>query len=446
MTKLKNETETEKVTGTVDEMDVIGRGLVIVDGRSFAHAGVFPGDRVELEPGERGDKFWQVVRICKPSPDRLKSDCPFHGACGGCDLIELSEKARIRFKEQVVRKAIESFSEEATCRILPFISAPQVIRYRHRMRLHQGRRAGKTDAGFLPSKLAEADETSDSGIVPITACALLMKPLAKRLVAARRALAALPIKVRCLHLACSVEGDEKVAGHVVLPPGTSARRGKPLLENLMKAADLSGISMGPDDGSVEGVIGSVILTGAVAPGVDGGPYSFEPAIFTQGNVAQNRRLIEAVMKLGMVEPGERVVEGFAGAGNFTLAFAAAGVCVEAFESSPGAVRMGNKNLHRGKFTELASIVEGDAHTLMFRAAPHPALLLVDPPRSGMHDIGNLAKKLQPRRVVLVSCDAESLTRDGKRLAAAGYKAIEGVGIDLYPRTHHVEAVVAFAKA
>ncbi|MFZ2960132.1 MAG: hypothetical protein WA705_24895 [Candidatus Ozemobacteraceae bacterium] len=431
--------------GTVEGLDFLGRGLVTIDGRSFAHPGLVPGDQVELEAGEQGDGFWRVTGIFKPSVDRVKSDCPFHGPCGGCDLIELSEKARIRYKEDVVRKAVESIAGGGECRFHPFLAAPEVVRYRHRMRLHQGRRAGQKNSGFLPSNSADGDEVSASGIVPVTACALLMKPLAKRLVAARRALTALPIKVRGFHLACSIIGEEKVAGHILLPSGTTAKRAKPLLESLMKAADLCGLSMGHDDGCVEGVMGSVMLLGQVAPGVSGGPYGAEPAIFTQGNVVQNKRLIAAVLKFGLVEPGERVVEGFAGAGNFTLAFAAAGARVEAFESSPGAVRMGVKNLYRGKFTELATITEADAHVALFQVAPHPALLLVDPPRSGMPAIGDLARKLQPRRVVLVSCDAESLARDGARLAEVGYKPVEAVGIDLYPRTHHVEAVVAFQK-
>ena len=249
--------------------------------------------------------------------------------------------------------------------------------------------------------------------------------------------------MRGLHLACSTEGEETVAGHIVLVKGSSPNRTKPLLEKLVRAAGLSGLSLGPDDGTVEAVIGSVKLPGIVAPGVAGGPYAAEPAVFTQGNAAQNRKLIEWVLKIGQVKPGMRVLEGFAGAGNFSLALAAAGATVEAWESHAGAVRCGEKNRRQSGFPERLTLHAGDAHTALFKAAPEPDLLLVDPPRTGMPGIADLARKLKPKRIVYIACDADSLARDGASLARAGYRAAEAVGIDLYPRTHHLEGVVAF---
>lgn len=427
----------------VEGLDASGHGLITLEGRTFACPGLLPGDKVAVEPGEKGDDYWTIKERVADSPDRIKPDCPFHGPCGGCDLLELSEKGRVKAKDGILRRALATFSDKDSLTIHPFVAAKEIIRYRHRVRLHQGFADGNKIAGFLRARGPEADDGRDCSIIPVTACALLKKELGQRLVAARRALAALPIKVRGLYLACSTEGGDAVAGHVVLAGKTSANRAKPLMERLIGAADLSGLSLGPDDGTVEAVIGSVKLLGLVAPGVAGGPYAAEPAVFTQGNAAQNRRMIEWVLKIGGVKPGMKVLEGFAGAGNFSLACAAAGATVEAWESHPGAVRCGERNRRQSGCADRLSLHVGDAHTALFKAAPEPDLLLVDPPRTGMPGIADIARKLKPARIVYVACDPESLSRDGSSLSRAGYRAVEAVGIDLYPRTHHLEAVVAF---
>ena len=49
-------------------------------------------------------------------------------------------------------------------------------------------------------------------------------------------------------------------------------------------------------------------------------------------------------------------------------------------------------------------------------------------------------------LVLVSCDAASLGRDVKLLAAAGYRHERTEVIDTFPQTTHVEAVSRFVRA
>jgi 23S rRNA (uracil1939-C5)-methyltransferase len=246
-----------------------------------------------------------------------------------------------------------------------------------------------------------------------------------------------------LVLLAAPEGIDRVTGHVVLAGGDSPRRAREHLWKVMRGANLLGLSAGGPDEGVETVLGSVQIAGLVAPGVAGGPYEAEPAFFSQGNIFQNRVLIEQVVALADLKPGNRVVEGFAGAGNLTLALAEAGAIVEAWESHPGAVRLGIRNVKKSPFADRISLQAGNALKELAKAAPEPDVLVLDPPRSGVPGIGKLVQQLRPKRVVLVSCDMEALARDGRALAGAGFFPRHAVGIDLYPRTHHIEAVVLF---
>ncbi|MEY3092464.1 MAG: hypothetical protein RIU67_1247, partial [Actinomycetota bacterium] len=48
-------------------------------------------------------------------------------------------------------------------------------------------------------------------------------------------------------------------------------------------------------------------------------------------------------------------------------------------------------------------------------------------------------------IVLVSCDPASLGRDARLLDAAGYRLDGCEVLDLFPQTHHVEAVSRFVR-
>ena len=72
--------------------------------------------------------------------------------------------------------------------------------------------------------------------------------------------------------------------------------------------------------------------------------------------------------------------------------------------------------------------------------------MVDPPRKGLaEDVVESIARMQPERVVYVSCDSATMARDVKRFAALGYRAVRACAVDLFPRADHVEAVVLLKR-
>jgi 23S rRNA (uracil1939-C5)-methyltransferase len=80
--------------------------------------------------------------------------------------------------------------------------------------------------------------------------------------------------------------------------------------------------------------------------------------------------------------------------------------------------------------------------------PEPASLVVaDPSRAGLGRAGVAAVVGSGgERLVLVSCDAASLGRDARLLAAAGFQPVESVVVDQFPMTSHVEVVSRFDRS
>lgn len=438
-----SESTPKSLTTIIEGLTPQGQAFVTISERQVWLPGYLPGDKVELTIDEKG--WVKTATLLEPSPDRVKPDCYFHGPCGGCDLLELSEKGRKREKQAMIVRAMKKIENSDSTVLKPFLAAKELIRYRPRIRIHQSRNQEDRESGYLASENFQKNVVS--GVVPITSCAIITQQLNKRLVATRKILNQIPICLESLTLmSSSAENSDKVVGHAVMRAGKTGAFCHKDLMKVMRSAQLKGLTVSGLDGKVKEAHGTVPVTGLIAPDTEGGPYEAEPSFFVQSNIFQNSVLIKKILQYCEPAPGKRIVEGFSGAGNFTLPLASKGATVEAVESHPGAVRTARRNIHRSGFTEKISLLEGDAIKELQKFDPSPDVLLIDPPRTGTPSIGRIVKKLQPKKVVYVFCDLDTMVRDANQIVRCGYKLVEVSGLDLYPRTHHVETVCLFTKA
>jgi tRNA/tmRNA/rRNA uracil-C5-methylase (TrmA/RlmC/RlmD family) len=75
-----------------------------------------------------------------------------------------------------------------------------------------------------------------------------------------------------------------------------------------------------------------------------------------------------------------------------------------------------------------------------------ATVVLDPPRAGAGaKVIDLLTKLAPKHIVYVACDPVALARDLKGLVAGGYELAELRAFDLFPHTHHVEAIASLVR-
>jgi 23S rRNA (uracil1939-C5)-methyltransferase len=165
--------------------------------------------------------------------------------------------------------------------------------------------------------------------------------------------------------------------------------------------------------------------------------------FFQGNRFLLRDLVAYVV--ARMAPGDDVVDLYAGAGLFSVAAtitrgahvtAVEGDRLAALDLAANAANLG------GAVQAVHEPVES------FTARHHiaPAVLIVDPPRTGMSkEALEGAVELHARMVIYVSCDVATLARDARRLVDAGYVIQQIDAFDLFPHTPHVETLVTFRK-
>jgi len=178
-----------------------------------------------------------------------------------------------------------------------------------------------------------------------------------------------------------------------------------------------------------------------------GVWAFVPLDgFLQVNAAVNASLVTAVRDGARARGVTSVLDLFAGSGNFGLALAAAGLCVSAVETHEPSVR--------------ALAQAADAQGLALEAVAEPAriacqrlgaahrsfdLVIIDAPRAGARETIHAVSGLNPRGVVLCSCNLETMARDAAELVAAGFALEELHLFDMFPHTSHAEALAWFRR-
>ncbi|MEH3088033.1 MAG: class I SAM-dependent RNA methyltransferase [Microbacterium arborescens] len=76
-----------------------------------------------------------------------------------------------------------------------------------------------------------------------------------------------------------------------------------------------------------------------------------------------------------------------------------------------------------------------------RSRLRAGVTVLDPPRSGAgRDVVDALLRLRPATLVYVACDPVALARDVAQLRSGGYEPVSVQGLDLFPNSHHVEAV------
>jgi 23S rRNA (uracil1939-C5)-methyltransferase len=175
-------------------------------------------------------------------------------------------------------------------------------------------------------------------------------------------------------------------------------------------------------------------------------YEFLPTDFVQVNAGINAELVATALRLAAVEPTDRVLDLYCGLGNFSLPFAQRAAELTGVEGDAGLVARAVRN----------AAANGIGNTRFVTAdlmAPgwgfyreHWDVVVLDPPRTGAEVPVAELDASKPRRIVYVSCHPATLARDAQVLVERhGFKLRAARVFDMFPHTHHIEALALFTR-
>ncbi|HEX8495310.1 MAG TPA: class I SAM-dependent RNA methyltransferase [Pyrinomonadaceae bacterium] len=390
----RKETASPEIEVTIERILPGGVGLAHAGGQTLLVSLAAPDDRVRvrIERASGSVRFASIVEIINPSPARVEPPCPYFGRCGGCDFQQLSYEAQLAAKQEIISDCLRRIAHiELDPRQIPMTPSPLEWHYRSRAQWqHDGR---SRRLGYF--------ERSSHRVCDVAACPVLAPSLQDTFLSLREQMhnAALPANVVEFQ---AVAGDE-------------------------------GASLAPsinDEGTPE-----------VSRTIAGHRYHFSADGFFQ----INHELLPALVAAAISDApqGTHAVDLYCGVGLFTLPLARRFIRVTGIEANSDAITYARRNLSDAQLSnatfECARVGEYlDSHAQELAPAD---FVLLDPPRAGAEAeaIAGLLT-LRPQRITYVSCDPATLARDLKELLKGGYQLEALAAFDMFPQTHHVEAI------
>lgn len=379
-----------------------------------------PGELVEAELRFRKGKVWFATArdILEPDADRVAPPCRYVPECGGCQWQHIAYPRQLSLKREVMLDALARQHVPAPPEI-PVYGMDDPWRYRRRGEFHvvPGEHGvADSELGFNRARSWRAIAIDDCLIhaTGITDVMPSLRELARR----SDRDAASPLTV--VHVTAG-DGDELLV------------RGKPRSALPSQVVDDVAAHAGAN---ARFSIDSTTLRWR------GHTYRVTPETFIQVNWTQMDALYECTLRaLGDVT-ALRVVDGYAGIGVLSVHLAATAEHVICIESNRDAARMGLLNARLNDVGDRVTYMAEPVERALPRLVGVVDRLVLDPPRAGCESAVSAWLALAgPERIAYVSCDPATLARDLHVLVASGPYELESLEIvDMFPQTHHVEAV------
>jgi 23S rRNA (uracil1939-C5)-methyltransferase len=444
----------------IDQVAFGGKGITRVDGMAVFVDGTVPGDRVVARVVKKKKNYAEarVEQMLAPSAQRVIPPCACAGRCGGCKWQFLDYPYQLIYKQQHVRDALEHIALIKDVPVLPTIGSEKIYGYRNKMEFSCSNRRW-----LLPEELGREDVVQGMAlglhvpgtfdkVMDIESC-LLQPELGNRILGDVRryiqasALPAYDLRShegfwRFLVLRHSVAFDQWMVNIVtswealdeVRPLAEALAANYPNIVTVVNniTARVSGVATGERE---------VVLFGDGVILEKIGPFTFELSAnsFFQTNTRGAEQLYEAAKRYAGLTGNETILDLYCGTGTIAIYLAAQAREVIGLEVVEGAVVDARRNCERNGIGNCRFIAGDVRHTLP-QVGLRPEVMIIDPPRSGMHaDVVQQVMVLGPRKIVYVSCNPATMARDLVLLKEA-YDAVEVQPVDMFPHTFHIEAV------
>ncbi|HEX9614761.1 MAG TPA: 23S rRNA (uracil(1939)-C(5))-methyltransferase RlmD, partial [Bacteroidota bacterium] len=168
--------------------------------------------------------------------------------------------------------------------------------------------------------------------------------------------------------------------------------------------------------------------------------------FFQTNTAQAEKLYESAREFAGLRSTDTVYDLYSGTGTIAMAVSAFAKQIVGIESVESAIRDAERNVRENGIRN-CSFVPGDLKDRLtndkdwMASHPKPDVLIIDPPRSGMHPrVAEEVRDLSASRIVYVSCNPATQARDCKVLCENRYRLMKLQPVDMFPHTYHIENV------
>lgn len=425
-----------------------------------------PGDVADVKIDRKKHSFAEghIVKLVKPSNDRVEPFCEHFGVCGGCKWQHLPYAEQLKYKQQQVADALQRIAKVPLPPINPILGSARTQCYRNKLeftfsnkswltfeQLQSGKEfSNRNAAGFhIPGAFDK--------VLDINKCWLQdnvsneMRLFIKDF-ALSHGITFYDIRNNC-GLMRNMVVRTASTGEIMLVV-VFGEDNKEAIARVMSAV----AERFPQITSLMYVVNTkvndsltdqtfVLFKGRdyIEEEMEGLKFRIGPKSFYQTNSLQAYELYKVARRMARLSGSELVYDLYTGTGTIANFVARQAHKVVGIEYVPEAIEDAKLN-SKVNGIENTLFYAGDMKDVLTQGFieehGRPDVMIIDPPRAGMHeDVVNVILNAAPQRLVYVSCNPATQARDIAMLDCK-YRVVEVQPVDMFPHTHHVENVVA----
>ena len=442
-----------------------GKGLAKPDGFPVFVDRCVPGDLAFVKIVKK-KKSWaegKLIRLVTPSPLRNEGRCAYCNFCGGCKWQQLPYERQLEYKRRHVTESLAHIGGLKDVRVTEVIPSDPVFEYRNKMEF-----SCAAQRWLMPHELE--DETIKKGfgiglhvpgtfdqVIDIRQCEI-MPALGNRILDHVRTfikesgLPAYHLRShegfwRFLMLRHSVARDEWMVNIVTREKNQEVvnRLGRELAETFPVVTAIvnnitdarSGVSTGQEEILIHG-------KDHIIEHLEDFQFKISANSFFQTNTRACEKLYTKVREYACLTGDEVVLDLYSGTGTIPIWLSGHARKIYGIEIVSSAVADARENARLNRI-ENCEFIEGDIKDVFKLVPEKPDVIIIDPPRVGMHkDVVGHVLAHSPEKIVYVSCNPATLARDLEMLASR-YAVLEVTPVDMFPHTYHIESVALLVR-
>ena len=401
----------------IERLDHQGRGIAYIDDKITFVENALPGEEVLIKITNSKKKYNEgiVQKYIQKSEKRVDNVCPFYESCGGCNILHMSYNDQLEYKENKIKDIMKKYAN--IDKISKIIKCDKQFNYRNKVTLK------------VENNIIGYYEKKSYNLVNIDKCLIIDNEFNKIINDLKK------FNLENIYeiMIRNIDSDN-TALTLYLQKDTNCiqideycKKNNIILNKIIKNKDFKC----NEKSKIIGKLGNFKCI-------------ISPLSFFQVNTDQTIKLYDKISELLEPNKDDNLLDLYCGTGTIGIYVANKVNKVLGVEIVKDAIHDANINKKINNVNNI-NFICGNTEKIIKDVKEKYNAIIVDPPRAGLTEsIIRDIFRINPDKIVYVSCDPITLARDLKLLQEK-YEVLDVVPVDMFPNTYHVETVCKLKK-